>query len=202
MTLRQADTNLHWQALGISRSEREAVQHHKALIVWFTGLSGSGKSTLASAVEQALHAAGHRTIILDGDNIRHGLCSDLGFSAADRAENLRRVAEVGKLFIEAGVVVLAAFVSPYSAERNKVRALFRNEDFVEVYCCCSLDTCEKRDVKGLYGKARRGEIASFTGVSDHYEPPENPDLSVDTENDSIQACVDTIVRRIKTAAEK
>lgn len=188
--------------MGVARDEREAVQPHRSFVAWFTGLSGSGKSTLASCVERALHAAGYRTIILDGDNIRHGLSNNLGFSAQDRSENLRRVAEVSKLFLEAGVVVLAAFVSPYQSERQKVRALFNDSDFMEVYCRCSLETCEKRDVKGLYRKARMGEVLSFTGISDPYEPPNNPDLCVDTENASIEACVDMIVRQIRSATAK
>jgi len=197
----QSEANLHWQALSVCRSEREAVQRHKAFIVWFTGLSGSGKSTLANRTEQVLHSAGYRTLILDGDNIRQGLCKDLGFSAPDRSENLRRVAEVSSLLLEAGVVVLAAFVSPYRAERQKVRALFHDRDFLEVYCNCSLAACESRDVKGLYRKARLGEIPLFTGVSDPYEPPEAPDLSIDTENDTIEVCVDIIVRRVRSATE-
>ena len=187
-----------WQRSGISRQERQSRQNHRAFIAWFTGLSGAGKSTLAAAVEQHLHDKGCRTILLDGDNIRHGLSQDLGFSEADRAENLRRVAEVSKLFLEAGVIVLAAFVSPSHAERQRVRAMFDPQDFLEIHCDCSLEVCERRDVKGLYRQARQGAIPNFTGVSAAYERPDCPDILLNTESDALDLCVEKVLQRIRT----
>lgn len=188
--------NIHWQSPLISRYEREARQGHRALAVWFTGLSGSGKSTLAYHVEKHLYQLGYRTVVLDGDNIRHGLCADIGFSQTDRTENIRRVAEVSKLFVEAGVIVLAAFISPFSSDRERVRAMFERQDFIEVHCDCSLDICESRDVKGLYKKARAGQIPNFTGISSAYEAPQNPELYINTEIESLVTCTDTIVKSI------
>lgn len=158
----------------------ENVNGHPVDVVWFTGLSGAGKSTLANLVAASLRASGYRTFLVDGDQLRQGLCSDLGFSAADRRENLRRAAQVCKLFVDAGVIVLAAFVSPSRSDRAMVRTLLTGRNFVEVYCAAPLAICEQRDVKGLYAQARRGEIASFTGISSPYEPPEVADLVVDT----------------------
>lgn len=177
----------------IDRRDRERQQAHRALAIWLTGLSGAGKSTLAAAVEQRLHLAGKRTYVLDGDSLRHGLCNDLGFSADDRTENIRRVGEVARLFVDAGVIVLSAFISPFQEDRDRVRALFAPGDFVEVHCDCALRVCEQRDVKGLYRKARAGLIEDFTGISSPYEPPLHPEVRVDTANESLDECVDQIV---------
>ena len=177
----------------VSRVQREHMNKHKSAILWFTGLSGAGKSTLAHAVELALHKHGCRTYVLDGDNVRHGLCADLGFSAEDRTENIRRIGEMAKLFTEAGVITLAAFISPFRADRKKVRTLVNPEDFIEIYCYCPLDTCEQRDVKGLYAKAHQGLIKDFTGVSSPYEAPETPELIVDTSKLSLEECVNKVL---------
>lgn len=172
---------------------------HRGVILWFTGLSGSGKSTLAIAVEGYLKNMGYRTIVLDGDTLRHGLCSDLGFSDNDRHENIRRIGEVAKLFMEAGVIVIAAFISPYIADRDRARKIVEQEDFIEIYCNASLEICEKRDLKGLYKKARLGEITEFTGISSPYEAPIDPELILNTGQASLINClsqvVDEIVRR-------
>jgi adenylylsulfate kinase len=167
------------------------------VILWFTGLSGAGKSTLAHAVEEALHQANCHTFVMDGDNVRHGLCGDLGFTDADRQENIRRVAEVAKLMLEAGVITLTAFISPFSAERNLARNLAPHGDFIEIHCCCDLAICEQRDVKGLYKKARRGEISHFTGISSPYEAPEKPELRVDTGISSLQDCVGQVLALLR-----
>ena len=157
--------------------------------MWFTGLSGAGKSTLAHAVEEELFRSGCRTFVLDGDNVRHGLSSDLGFSEADRKENIRRIGETAKLMMEAGIITIAALISPFAEDRNAVRRLLSEGDFVEVHCKASLKTCEARDVKGFYKKARAGEITNYTGISSPYEPPEHPDLVVDTVQNNLDACV-------------
>ncbi|KVK99417.1 adenylyl-sulfate kinase [Burkholderia ubonensis] len=185
--------NTGWQTPSIDRRDRERQQAHRALAIWLTGLSGAGKSTLAAAVEQRLHLAGKRTYVLDGDTLRHGLCKDLGFSADDRSENIRRAGAVARLFVDAGVIVLSAFISPFRGDRELVRALFEPGDFVEVHCDCDLRVCESRDVKGLYRKARAGLITDFTGISSPYEPPLHPEVRVDTGNESLDACVDRIV---------
>lgn len=189
-------TNIVWQHSTITRARREMQNGHSGAIIWFTGLSGSGKSTLAYAVEESLHLQGCQTIVLDGDNVRHGLCSDLGFSDKDRQENIRRIGEVAKLFMEAGVIVLAAFISPYRADRERVRAMVGLNDFLEVYCNASLEICEKRDLKGLYKKARAGEIAEFTGISSTYEIPKAPDIILNTEVTTLNACVQEILEQI------
>lgn len=173
-------TNLTWHESIITKEDREKLNGHKAVVLWFTGLSGSGKSTLAHAVEQVLYEKGCRTIVLDGDNVRHGLNKNLGFSPEDREENIRRIGEVAKLFTDAGVIALTAFISPYRADRDKARALVKEGEFVEVYLKCALDVCEERDIKGLYKKARAGEIKEFTGISAPYEEPLNPEVVVDT----------------------
>lgn len=178
-----------WHQASITRQQREAMNQHRAVAIWFTGLSGSGKSTLAHALEQQLHQIGCRTFVLDGDNVRHGLCSNLGFSAADRTENIRRAAEVAKLMVEAGMIVMTAFISPFRADRERARGLFPEGDFIEVYCAAPLKVCESRDVKGLYAQARSGALKEFTGISSPYEPPENPDLVVDTGAHSLEDCV-------------
>lgn len=174
------DNNTTEHRASVTRERRALQNGHQSVIVWFTGLSGSGKSTLAHAVEEQLHRRGCRTFVLDGDNVRQGLCADLGFSEAARTENIRRIGEVAKLCIEAGTVVLTAFISPFERDRARVRALVPDGDFLEVYCACPLAVCETRDVKGLYRRARRGEIAEFTGISSPYEAPGAPDLAVDT----------------------
>jgi adenylylsulfate kinase len=185
--------DIRWHRALVSRSQREALNRHKSVILWFTGLSGAGKSTVAHAVEQALHQRGCRTFVFDGDNVRHGLCADLGFAAQDRVENIRRVGEMAKLFIEAGVIALTAFISPYRADRARVRALVAPDDFIEVYCYCPLEICEQRDVKGLYAKARQGLISDFTGISSPYEAPENPELILDTSELTLAQCVEKVL---------
>lgn len=173
----------------VTRVRREQMNGHKSVILWFTGLSGAGKSTLAHAVEEELHRLGCRTFVLDGDNVRHGLCADLGFSAKDRIENIRRVGEMAKLFLEAGVITLTALISPFRKDRERVRSLVPHGEFLEIYCRCPLDVCEQRDVKGLYKRARTGEIGDFTGISSPYEEPLDPELVVDTGYLPLGACV-------------
>ncbi|MBK8416481.1 MAG: adenylyl-sulfate kinase [Bacteroidetes bacterium] len=173
-------SNIVPQNYRISKNDRRELNGHGSVIVWFTGLSGSGKSALANAVEQELFKQGIRTYVLDGDNIRHGLNNNVDFSAEGRTENIRRIGEVSKLFIDAGVVVLTAFISPFKSDRDRVRSLVSSEEFIEVFVDCPLEICEKRDVKGLYKKARAGEIADFTGISSPFEAPENPELTIAT----------------------
>lgn len=173
--------NTFWHHADITRKDREKLSNHNSVVLWFTGLSGSGKSTLAHAVEEQLHKRQCRTIVLDGDNVRHGLCGDLGFSENDRTENIRRIGQVARLFVDAGVIVLTAFISPFQVDRERVRMMVeRDDDFVEVFCNCALEICEQRDVKGIYRRARKGEILDFTGISSPYELPESPELMVDT----------------------
>lgn len=188
-----SDHNTTLHRASVTRTRRAEQNGHKSVIVWFTGLSGSGKSTLAHAVEEQLHQSGCRTFVLDGDNVRQGLCQDLGFSEAARIENIRRIGEVAKLCIEAGMVVLTAFISPFERDRARVRALVPEGDFLEVYCACPLEVCETRDVKGLYRRARKGEIADFTGISSPYEVPAAPDVAVDTAHLSLEQCVDEVL---------
>lgn len=195
--MQQINTNVVWHRATVTRSHREKLNQHKSVILWFTGLSGSGKSTIAHAVEEALYQSGHLTFVMDGDNVRHGLSSDLGFSDTDRQENIRRVAEVAKLMLEVGVITLTAFISPFAAERNLARSLVQNGDFIEIHCLCDLEICEQRDVKGLYKKARRGEIKHFTGISSPYEAPEKPELQLDTGINSLQDCVDNVLSLLK-----
>lgn len=185
--------NTVWHHATVTRTRRERQNGHKAVILWFTGLSGAGKSTLAHALEERLHQQSCRTFVFDGDNVRHGLCADLGFSDEDRQENIRRIGEMSKLFIEAGVIALTAFISPFKADRKKVRDLVPDGDFIEIYCQCSLEICEKRDVKGLYKRARAGEIKEFTGISSPYEVPEKPELVVNTGEHSLDDCVDQVI---------
>lgn len=182
-------SNTVWHHATVTRERREQQNDHRAAVLWFTGLSGSGKSTLAHAVEEELHQRQCRTMVLDGDNVRHGLCGDLGFSDADRVENLRRIGEVAKLFAEAGVITLTAFISPFRQERRRVRGLLPHGDFLEIFCDAPLEVCEQRDVKGLYQKARAGEIAHFTGISSPYEVPQNPELIVASGSRPLQDCV-------------
>jgi adenylylsulfate kinase len=188
-----ASTNVVWHHATVTRARREAQNGHRGAIIWFTGLSGSGKSTLAHVVEESLHQRGCRTFVLDGDNVRHGLCGDLGFSAQDRQENIRRIGEVAKLFMEAGVIVLTAFISPYRADRERVRGMVEHGDFIEIYCDASIEVCEARDVKGMYKKARAGQIVEFTGISSPYEAPENPELILNTGRSELEACVQQVI---------
>jgi adenylylsulfate kinase len=183
----------------VQQTDRQQQAGHKSVILWFTGLSGAGKSTLAHAVEKALFDSGCRTYVFDGDNVRHGLCADLGFSASDRQENIRRIGEMSKLFLEAGVIALTAFISPFQADRDRVRSLVKNGEFIEIYCKASLGVCEQRDVKGLYAKARRGEIKDFTGISSPYEPPSAPELVLDTGAESLEVCVEKVLSYLKTS---
>jgi len=187
-------SNVIWQRATVSRERRQQQNNHKSVILWFTGLSGAGKSTLAHTVEEALHQRNCRTFVLDGDNVRHGLCGDLGFSVEDRTENIRRIAEVAKLMMEAGVITLTAFISPFLAERDKARNIFSQDEFLEVYCQCPLAVCEQRDVKGIYKKARAGEIKEFTGITSPYEAPINPELVVNTAEDRLEHCVEQVLQ--------
>jgi len=189
---KQKSSDVVWQETHVSQAMREQLNGHQGAVLWFTGLSGAGKSTLASAVEQRLYEMQVRTFLIDGDNVRHGLCADLNFSDDDRVENIRRVGEVASLFVQAGVVVLTAFISPFRADRDKVRAIV-GERFIEVFCDTPLDVCESRDVKGLYQKARAGDIPHFTGISSPYEPPESPEIRVQTGSDDLQDCVQQVV---------
>ncbi len=190
----EKSTNVVWHHATVTRELREQQNNHKSAVLWFTGLSGSGKSTLAHAVEDKLHAMGVRTFVLDGDNVRHGLCSDLGFSDDDRTENIRRIGELAKLFLEAGIVVLTAFISPFRQDRELARSVTPHGDFYEVFCDSSLEVCESRDVKGLYAKARAGVIPQFTGISSPYEEPATPEAHVDTGTQELDACADQVIK--------
>ncbi len=176
----QRATNITWHEMTVSMEDREELLNQKGCVIWFTGLSGSGKSTLANTVAHLLHERNHHTYVLDGDNVRHGLNKNLGFSPEDREENIRRVGEVAKLFVDAGTIVMTAFISPYRADRDQARDLLTENRFVEVYVDCPLDVCEQRDPKGLYKKARSGEIKEFTGISAPYEAPNNAEVVIDT----------------------
>ena len=191
--LRRAQ-NVHRQALAVDKAARARLNGHPGKVLWFTGLSGSGKSTVANALEQVLHERGMRTYILDGDNVRHGLSKDLGFTDADRIENIRRIAEVAKLMVDAGLIVLTSFISPFRSERDMARSLFEPDEFIEIYMNVSLETAEQRDPKGLYKKARRGELPHFTGIDSDYEVPENPELILPTDDLSIDDCVKEILK--------
>lgn len=195
----QKATNVTWHDHSVTREERCKLMGHKGCILWFTGLSACGKSTIANAVDRKLHDAGVHTFVLDGDNIRMGLNKNLGFSAEDRAENIRRIGEVAKLFADAGVITATAFISPYLADRDKVRALMGQGGFIEVYVNASLETCEARDPKGLYKKARAGEIKSFTGISDPYEAPVNPELVLDSNSKGIDELSNEVIAYLKSS---
>jgi adenylylsulfate kinase len=186
-----------WSEGHITREHRRELLGHGAGTVWFTGLSGSGKSTLAHAVESELNERGTLAYVLDGDNIRHGLNSNLGFGPDDRKENIRRIGEVAKLFNDAGVVVLTAFISPYRADRDTVRAKLPEGEFLEVYLDCPLDECERRDVKGLYARARAGEIPEFTGISAPYEPPDAPELTLRTDRLGLEECAKRVMEELR-----
>lgn len=182
-----------WHHSAVTRKLRNKQNNHKSVVLWFTGLSGSGKSTLAHALEEKLHQMGCRTIVLDGDNIRHGLCKDLDFSDKGRKENIRRISEVAKLFVESGVITLTAFISPFKEDRGKVRDLLDSGDFIEVYVKCPISICKKRDIKGMYKKAQENKIKNFTGVDSPYEAPENPDLIIDTDRETLNESVDKVI---------
>ena len=195
--LRRA-VNVHWQALEVTKVARAEIKHQQARCLWFTGLSGSGKSTIANLLEKRLHADGKHTYILDGDNVRHGLNRDLGFTEADRVENIRRVGEVAKLLLDAGLIVIVAFISPYRAERQLARSLFDTGEFIEVFVDTPLEECERRDVKGLYAKARRGDLINFTGIDSDYEPPQAPEIRLRTIETKPEVCVDQIVHLLRS----
>ena len=190
----QETKNIQWQGLSISKSDRAAQKGQAAKCVWFTGLSGAGKTTIANLLDQKLHSQEKHTYILDGDNVRHGLNCDLGFTADDRVENIRRVAEVAKLMVDAGLIVLVSFISPFRAERRMARQLFEVGEFLEVFVDTPLEECEKRDGKGLYAKARRGDLKNFTGLDSPYEVPETPELVLHTHKESNEACAEQILR--------
>jgi len=194
----QKATNITWHEAEITQEAREKMLKQKGVVLWFTGLSGSGKSTLAHAVEKRLFKAGHLTYVLDGDNIRHGLNKNLGFSPEDREENIRRIGEVAKLFTEAGIIAMTAFISPYRADRDKARSLVDDGRFIEIFCQCSLDECEKRDPKGLYKKARAGEIKQFTGIDAPYEAPENPEVIIETDKYDLDECASRVLSYLET----
>lgn len=193
----QKATNVTWHDHKVSSADRCKLMKHKGAVLWFTGLSACGKSTIANTVDHLLHQEGVHTYLLDGDNIRMGLNKNLGFSAEDRAENIRRIGEVAKLFSDAGLVTMTAFISPYRADRNKVRELLKPGEFIEVYVNASLETCEKRDPKGLYKKARAGQLKGFTGIDDPYEAPEKPELVLDSDNKDIDTLAAEVVAYLK-----
>jgi bifunctional enzyme CysN/CysC len=189
--------NVHWQALDVNKRARAQLSHQKPCVVWFTGLSGAGKSTIANLVEKMLHADGRQTYLLDGDNVRHGLNKDLGFTDADRVENIRRVAEVARLMVDAGLIVLVSFISPFRCRAAMARSLVESGEFIEVFVDTPLAAAESRDVKGLYKKARRGELKNFTGIDSPYEAPESPELHLDTTRLSPEAGADAIVAYLR-----
>ena len=192
----QKATNITWHTHKVSREVREKLLNQKGVVLWFTGLSGSGKSTLANEVAYRLHKIGKIAYVLDGDNIRHGLNKDLGFSPEDRTENIRRISEVANLFADAGIITLTAFISPYRKDRNFCRSLLQDR-FMEIYTKAPLDICEQRDPKGLYKKARNGEIKEFTGIDAPYEPPEKPELIIETDKETIEESTDRIIRKME-----
>lgn len=191
-------SNIVWHNHKVSRSDRAHNKNQRPCLLWFTGLSGSGKSTIANALDVALHQRGYHTFLLDGDNVRHGLNRDLGFSDDDRVENIRRIGEVSKLFTDAGLIVLSAFISPFSSDRRLVRNLFPAGEFIEVFMDTPLETCEQRDPKGLYQKARAGEIKDFTGIDSPYETPARPELRLDTSTQDVDTCVNGVIDYLKS----
>lgn len=192
-------SNIIWHHATVTRKRRETLNGHRSVVLWFTGLSGAGKSSLAHAVEEYLYQHGCSIFTFDGDNVRHGLCSDLGFSNEDRVENIRRVGEMAKLFLEAGIIALTAFISPFRSDRDKVRSLVPHGEFIEIYCRCPLQVCEARDVKGLYKRARAGEIKNFTGISSPYEEPNDPELIIDT---GILSLDDSVIKVVDLLRER
>lgn len=194
---KQTATNIVWHSATVAKQDRQQLNGHKSCVLWFTGLSGAGKSTLANAVEKRLYELGLRSYILDGDNVRHGLNKDLGFSADDRKENIRRIAEVSKLFVDAGFISITAFISPFREDRQVARDLLEPGEFIEVYVKCALNECENRDPKGLYAKARKGEIPDFTGISSPYEEPLDPELVIETDLLTLEESVDRVIRYLQ-----
>ncbi|MGD9983937.1 MAG: adenylyl-sulfate kinase [Porticoccaceae bacterium] len=190
-------TNLTWHQAAVSKEDRARQKRQKPCVIWFTGLSGAGKSTLANALERALFERGHHCYLLDGDNVRHGLNRDLGFSDADRVENIRRIAEVAKLLVDAGLIAMTAFISPFRADRQLARDLLPADEFIEVHVATSLAVCEQRDPKGLYRKARAGQIPNFTGIDSAYEAPVNPELVIDTGADELDGCVQNLLEYLE-----
>ncbi len=198
MSSQKKSTNTVWHNATVTRVRREKLGGHRSVLLWFTGLSGSGKSTLAHSVEEALYNRGCKTFVFDGDNVRHGLCRDLSFSNQDRIENIRRIGEMCKLFIDAGTIALTAFISPFLRDRESVRSLVGPDNFIEIYCDCPIEVCEERDVKGLYARARKGEIRDFTGISSPYEVPENPELVVDTGGaDELEVGIEKVIKYLE-----
>lgn len=193
--------NIVWHTSALTREQRERLNGQRAKVIWLTGLSGAGKSTLAHALDDYLFRQGKRSFVLDGDNVRHGLCSDLDFSPAGRHENLRRIAEVSRLFVEAGTIVIAAFISPMRADRAMIRNIVGPENFLEIYVACPLSVCETRDVKGMYRRARAGEIKEFTGISAPYEPPESPDLVIDTSSLPVEECIAGMAKMVEVGTQ-
>jgi len=189
----RVSTNLTWHQAAVSKDDRARQKRQKPCVIWFTGLSGAGKSTLANALERALFERGHHCYLLDGDNVRHGLNRDLGFSDADRVENIRRIAEVAKLLVDAGLIAMTAFISPFRADRQLARDLLPADEFIEVHVATSLAVCEQRDPKGLYRKARAGQIPNFTGIDSAYEAPVSPELVVDTGAEDLDGCVQNLL---------
>ena len=192
-------SNIIYHQASVTRQRRNKLNNHRSVVLWFTGLSGSGKSTLAHSLEEKLFQKGCKTFVLDGDNVRHGLNSNLDFSEAGRTENIRRISEVSKLMLESGLIVMTAFISPINKDRGEARQLISNEDFIEIYCKASIETCETRDVKGLYRRARAGEITNYTGIDSPYEVPENPELTIDTDNQSLEGSVSTILSFLESS---
>ncbi|MBU0438978.1 adenylyl-sulfate kinase [Staphylococcus succinus] len=192
--------NITWHNSEVKKEERQHRNKHKSAVIWFTGLSGSGKSTVSVELEKALFKQQVNTYRLDGDNVRHGLNNNLGFTPEDRKENIRRIGEVSKLMVDAGLITVTAFISPYQEDRDAVRALLEDDEFIEIYTQCSLDECEARDPKGLYKKARSGEIPEFTGINAPYEAPSNPEIVLDTENNTVEESVRYIISYLKSHA--
>ncbi|PLR96831.1 adenylyl-sulfate kinase [Bacillus sp. T33-2] len=186
-------SHITWHECAVSKGDRQRLNQHKSCVLWFTGMSGSGKSSIANEVDRRLYSLGKRSYVLDGDNIRHGLNKGLGFSREDRVENIRRIGEVSKLFADSGVIVLTAFISPFAEDRNRVREIFPSGEFIEIFVDCPLSVCEQRDPKGLYQKARKGEIREFTGIDSPYEPPSTPELVIESHKYSIDECAHLVV---------
>lgn len=197
MTKQPTTENIHWHASAVTKQQRQKLQQHKSCVVWLTGLSGSGKSTLANALDQRLYQSHMRSYVLDGDNVRHGLNQDLGFKPEDRQENIRRIGEVSKLFVDSGSIVVTAFVSPYREDRQLARDMVDGTEFVEIYVNCPVEECENRDPKGLYKKARNGDIPEFTGISAPYEEPVAPELTINTDETSVEQSVEMIINYLK-----
>ncbi|MFX3659550.1 MAG: adenylyl-sulfate kinase [Ectobacillus sp.] len=194
------ETNLTWHAASVSKEERRSQNGHSSFVLWFTGLSASGKSTVANALARKLFEQNIRSYVLDGDNIRHGLNKDLGFSEHDRTENIRRIGEVAKLFVDGGIIVLTAFISPFREDRKQVRELLAQDEFIEVFVHCPIEECEKRDPKGLYEKARSGQIKQFTGIDSPYEEPKQPEVTIHTHLYSVEECAEQIIQYLQKRA--